>query len=71
MAPSDEEQWRAQCRAQLQRDVATRIKYRFCNVQKPVLDDAPDRAFASMAEYRAWCDASLPPYLRYRAARDR
>jgi hypothetical protein len=64
--------WREQCRLQLERDVVTRIKYGFCHVHKPVLDDAPVRIFATMAEYRRWCDQALPAYLGYRlAARDR
>ncbi|MGI8432401.1 MAG: hypothetical protein ACR2MW_08950 [Chthoniobacterales bacterium] len=63
----DEEQaWRAQCRAQLQRDVLTRIKYGFCHVHKPVLDDLDGRAFATMSEYREWCARELPAYLGYR-----
>jgi hypothetical protein len=32
---------------------------------KPVLDDAPYRVFASMAEYRAWCEEALPNWLGY------
>lgn len=43
----------------------TRIKYGFCHVYKPVLDDVPVRSFATMAEYRAWCEANLPAYLGY------
>jgi hypothetical protein len=35
-------------------------------VHKPVLDDVPFRAFATMAEYRAWCERELPDYLGYR-----
>ena len=68
----EDKAWREQCRAQLERDVMTRIKYGFCHVHKPVLDDAPVRAFASMREYRNWCERELPAYLGYRrAARDR
>jgi hypothetical protein len=62
----EEEAWREQCRQQLERDVMTRIKYGFCHVHKPVLDDAPFRAFKTMAEYRDWCERSLPAYLGYR-----
>ena len=64
----ENERWREQCRQQLDRDVMTRIKYGFCHVYKPVLDDEPFRAFATMAEYRAWCEAALPEYLGYRRA---
>ena len=58
--------WREQCRQQLERDVLTRIRYGFCHVHKPVLDDAAVRAFATMAEYRQWCERALPAYLGYR-----
>ncbi len=68
MERADDEAWREQCRQQLNRDVLTRIKYGFCHVHKPVLDDAPLRTFATMAEYRAWCDESLPAYLGFKIA---
>lgn len=62
----EEEAWREQCRRGLERDVITRIKYGFCHVYKPVLDDEPYRIFATMAEYRTWCERELPEYLGYR-----
>jgi hypothetical protein len=31
-----------------------------------VLDDAPFRAFATMKDYRDWCEQNLPAYLGYR-----
>jgi len=65
MDNSEEQAWREQCRRQLGRDVLTRIKYGFCHVHKPVLDDVPWRAFASTAEYREWCQENLPVYLGY------
>lgn len=65
IAITEEEAWREQCRRGLERDLMTRIKYGFCHVYKPVLDDVPARSFATMAEYRAWCEANLPAYLGY------
>ena len=65
---SENEAWREQCRQQLGCDVMTRIKYGFCHVHKPVLDDVGTRAFSTMADYRAWCDIELPRYLGYRRA---
>ena len=65
MKISEEDEWREQCRRQLDRDVMTRIKYGFCHVHKPVLDDAPFRAFATLAEYREWCEKNLPSWLGY------
>jgi hypothetical protein len=60
------EEFREQCRRQMKRPLALRIKYGFYRIPKPVLDDAPWRSFSSMAEYRAWCEANLPDYLGYR-----
>jgi hypothetical protein len=50
----------------MERPLALRIRYGFYRLHKPVLDDAPWRSFNSLAEYRAWCEASLPEYLGYR-----
>ncbi len=68
MQRSEDADWREQCRQQLDRDVLTRIKYGFCHVHKPVLDDVAVRAFATMREYRHWAAESLPAYLGYRLA---
>jgi hypothetical protein len=64
----EEQAWREQCRRGVEQDVVTRIKYGFCHVHKPILDDEPYRAFRTFAEYRAWCEKELPAYLGYRAA---
>jgi len=64
-----EEAFREQCRRQMDRPVALRIKYGFWRTHKPVLDDAPWRSFDSTAAYRAWCEANLPEYLGYRRAK--
>ena len=61
-------EFRDQCRRQMQRPLEHRIKYGFCRIYKPVLDDAPYRTFRTMAEYRQWCEASLPAYLGFRQA---
>ncbi|HEU5125070.1 MAG TPA: hypothetical protein VFW05_13525 [Verrucomicrobiae bacterium] len=71
MKPRDfesDEAFRDQCRRQMQRPLALRIKYGFNRVHKPVLDDAPWRSFNSTAEYRAWCAENLPEYLGFRPA---
>jgi hypothetical protein len=62
------EEFREQCRRQMERPLATRIKYGFYRVHKAVADDAPWRSFDSMAEYRAWCESNLPDYLGYKRA---
>ena len=63
-----DEAFREQCRRQMARPLAQRIKYGFCRMHKPVLDDAEWRVFDTMAEYRAWCAASLPEYLGFKSA---
>jgi hypothetical protein len=60
--------FREQCRRQMARPLEQRIKYGFCRMHKPVLDDAAWRAFDTMAEYRAWCAAQLPDYLGFKPA---
>jgi hypothetical protein len=65
---TDLDDFREQCRRQLRRPLSDRIKYGFNRTYKPVLDDAPWRVFDTMAEYRAWCEASLPEYLGYKIA---
>ena len=60
------EEFRDQCRRQMQRPLATRIKYGFA--RKAVSPDAerPNRAFDTMAQYRAWCETNLPDYLGFK-----
>ncbi|MEP6636537.1 MAG: hypothetical protein ABJB97_07405 [Acidobacteriota bacterium] len=41
------------------------MRYGFCYVYKPILDDAPWRSFDSTAAYRKWCRENLPEYLGY------
>jgi len=57
--------FRLQCKRNLERSVAERMRYGFCYVYKPVLDDVAWRSFDSMAEYREWCHEKLPVYLGY------
>jgi len=40
------------------------MRYAFIKTYKPVLDDAPYRAFDTMEDYRRFC-ASLPRWLGY------
>ena len=39
----------------------------FFRTRKPILDDAPYRAFDSTADYRQWCNENLPMWLGYRS----
>jgi hypothetical protein len=58
-------EWIAEFEAAGRRPLAMRMRYAFIHTYKPVLDDAPFRAFDSMADYRQWCEANLPSWLGY------
>lgn len=57
--------FREQCERNLRRTVAERMRYGFCYVYKPVMDDEDWRSFNSTSEYRLWCKQNLPKYLGY------
>ncbi|MGH7943938.1 MAG: hypothetical protein ACREF9_02860 [Opitutaceae bacterium] len=59
-------EWRADFAAAAARPLAQRLRYAFIRTYKPVLDDAPFRAFDSMHDYRNWCERHLPDWLGYR-----
>ena len=58
-------QWRAEFDAAAARPLHLRLRYAFVKTYKPVLDDAPFRAFDTMADYREWCRTKLPDWLGY------
>ncbi len=62
---AENDQWIAEFEAAARRPLRQRFRYAFIRTYKPVLDDAPYRAFDTMAAYRAWCDANLPTWLGY------
>jgi len=64
-APSEQRQWLAEFEAAARRPLSLRMRYAFIRTYKPVLDDAPFRAFETMADYREWCEAHLPEWLGY------
>lgn len=47
------------------RPLCQRMRYAFIHTHKPVLDDAPFRAFDTTADYRRWCEQNLPDWLGY------
>jgi hypothetical protein len=51
--------------AAARRPLRQRMRYAFIHTYKPVLDDAPFRAFATTADYRQWCEENLPDWLGY------
>ncbi len=57
--------FRQQCEHSLKRSIEERMRYGFCYVYKPVMDDATWRSFDSTAAYRKWCRENLPEYLGY------
>jgi hypothetical protein len=63
--PDISSEWWDEFEAAARRPLETRMRYAFIHTYKPVLDDAPFRAFDSMQEYRSWCEANLPDWLGY------
>ena len=57
--------WLADFEAAARRPLPLRMRYAFIHTYKPVLDDAPFRAFETMAAYREWCERNLPSWLGY------
>lgn len=62
--------FREQCRRQMARSLDDRMKYGWCRVYRPVLDERGVRSFESTREYREWCIANLPEYLGFHLATD-
>ncbi len=58
-------EWFAEFEAAAGRPLAMRFRYAFIHTYKPVLDDAPFRAFDTTADYRRWCEENLPDWLGY------
>jgi hypothetical protein len=62
--------WLAEFEAAARRSLQTRFRYSFIQTYKPVLDDAPFRAFDTMEDYRRWCEENLPDWLGYRRPKE-
>ena len=58
-------EWWDAFEANAKRPLETRMRYAFIRTYKPVLDDAPYRAFDTMEAYRRWCEERLPGWLGY------
>ncbi len=58
-------EWREEFEAAAQRPLQQRMRYAFIRTYKPVLDDALFRSWDSTAQYRQWCESSLPDWLGY------
>ncbi|MEK7477252.1 MAG: hypothetical protein AAB152_16630 [Candidatus Coatesbacteria bacterium] len=59
------QEWIRDFEAAARRTLEERMRYAFVRTHKPVMDDAPFRAFATTAEYRRWCEEHLPSWLGY------
>ena len=68
MQESEDAEFREQCRRQMERPVESRMKYGFCRVNRPILDEPGVRIFSSTQEYRRWCADNLPAYLGFQPA---
>ncbi len=58
-------EWLEEFEAAARRPLAFRMRYAFIHTYKPVLDDARNRSFDTMEEYRKWCEENLPEWLGY------
>lgn len=65
LVPAIPPDWLAEFEAAARRPLETRFRYAFIRTFKPVLDEAPFRAFDTTAEYRRWCEENLPDWLGY------
>ena len=63
--PTIPRDWLEDFEAAARRPLETRLRYAFIHTYKPVLDDAPYRAFNTMEDYRKWCEENLPAWLGY------
>jgi hypothetical protein len=63
--PATLRQWDEEFEAAAGRPLEVRMKYAFIKTYKPVMDDAPFRAFDTTADYRKWCEENLPDWLGY------
>ncbi|HEX2476521.1 MAG TPA: hypothetical protein VHK01_17340 [Lacipirellulaceae bacterium] len=58
-------EWLDEFEAAARRPLEQRFRYAFIKTYKPVMDDAPFRAFDTTADYRRWCEENLPGWLGY------
>lgn len=57
--------WHLEFEAAARRPLAQRWRCSFIKTYKPVMDDASYRSFETTADYRRWCEESLPAWLGY------
>jgi hypothetical protein len=59
------EEFRRQCERQLARPLSGRIRFGFFRNPNPVRDAGVNRSFASMHDYRQFCEQSYPAHFGY------
>jgi len=64
-ADSIPREWLEEFEAASRRPLEQRMRYAFVKTYKPVLDDAPFRAFDTTVAYRRLCEENLPDWLGY------
>ena len=64
LAP-DSEEFRRQCLRQIGRPLSARLRFGFFRNANPVRDLKLNRSFASMPEYRRFCEQHYPAYYGY------
>ena len=65
VAAAELEDFHRQCRRQIGRPVSARIRFGFFRNANPLRDSNANRSFASMDEYRRFCERYYPPYFGY------
>ena len=58
-------EWLEEFEAAARRPLSQRLRYAYIKTYKPLMDDAPFRAWDTTADYRRWCDENLPIWLGY------
>lgn len=65
VSPAEYDDFRRQCERQLARPLADRIRFGFFRNPNSVRDPGVNRSFASMHDYRQFCEQSYPGYFGY------
>jgi hypothetical protein len=68
MTEAEDRAFRKLCREYMNLPMEERIKRGFRLEERLIPGDKTNRAFETMAEYRAWCEANLPGHLGFKRA---
>ena len=66
MTKSKDQKFRRLCRQYMKLSVEERIRRGFCLEKRRVPGDRTNRSFATMEDYRRWCEENLPEHLGFR-----